>query len=134
MGNVVSQAIADWQDRLHGTIELEDVETVSVTDNQGAETVFNVRGKVLGVRYTPGAQTISLDQRITADNANRPNWSRLRTLQITGLLTLTEVAGDGQPGERIAYNCAVVKVDRSHNNQGESVRKIELTVTKQRSQ
>lgn len=126
--NVISQAALYWQDPIHGSVELSQVEEISKTDNQGAETVFNVRGQGYGVRYTPGATTFSFTERVTT--APSVDWELLRKRQVQGLLIIDEIGGASEPGRRRTYECAVVKVDESVNNQGEATQSVELTATR----
>lgn len=126
MANPVSQCVLDWQDPVHGSFELDDVTDVSITDGRGAEIQFGVNGQPIGPKFTPGEISISLEQRVTVENGEKPNWDRLRTKQITGLLTVTEVGASGQLGQRIAYRVVVSKVDRGTNNTGDNTRTIEL--------
>jgi hypothetical protein len=127
MSNITSQGAIYWQDIIHGSVELSDVEGITVTDNRGAEVVFNANGQPIGVKFTPGAFTISMPERKTT--TPKVNWWRLRAAQIPGLLIVDEEGSEGERGRRMQFKCSVAKADESNDNQGEQTRTIELVVT-----
>lgn len=128
MGNNVSRTGYEWQDTIHGQVKLADVFDVAKSDGQGAEVAFNTNGEEQGVTYSPGALTITLQEKKVTVPLVR--WWLLRTLQLQGALIEQERGGGGEDGPRWVYQCAVSKVDEGNGADGQNTRTIELVVTK----
>lgn len=124
MANVISNKLLDWQDQVHGAVELAEVESFERSSAESATVQFSVTGEPIGAMFAPGEITISLTERVSIENP--VDWELLRTRKLTGLLTVTDLGADGQEGTRSSYKCVVSSVSETGNNQGENTRTIEL--------
>lgn len=134
MAEPIVGRILDWQDPVHGSLELSDIENFQKSDGDSATTLYNVNQKAIGASRSKGNTTLALTQRATVENAAKPAWGVLKALGTRCLLTATEVGSNQNLGARTAYSVQVSKVDDGTNNQGEATREVELTVIEEKQQ
>lgn len=132
MSNVVNDQILEWQDDIHGSLELQNLTQADFGDGSSAEFVFNTRQIPIGARFSRAQISISLTERITTDE--QVDWFQLKEERRPALLTRTFVGADLEEGARYTYRCFVSSVSTSGDNGGEQTRTIELVAAQQRRQ
>ena len=132
MGNVVNDQILEWQDAIHGALELENISQAEFSDGSSAEFLFNARQEPIGAKFSRAQISISFTERITVDE--QVDWFRLKEERRPALLTRTFVGSDLEEGDRYTYNCYIASVSTSGDNAGEQTRTISIVAARQRKQ
>lgn len=134
MPTVAIGYVIEWKDPDAGSRVLADITNVDISDSDSAETIYDVAGNAIGSKRSRSSSSISMTQRVNAENEGIPDWLSLKLSGATCRLTKSTLMSDDTVGRRVHYDVKVSSVSESSNNTGDVERSIELTILDEKVQ
>ena len=117
-----------WKDPRDGTRNLASITDADFGDGDSGETIYDTSGEAIGTKQSRASADISLTQRVTATNEEKPNWLGLKQDGALCRLTRSTLLADKTIGVRTHFDVVVTNVTEKANNTGDKERSITLTI------